>query len=81
MTKKRILVSDNLSEQGLEVLRRAEGIELDYRPGLDEAKLTEAIAEADGLIIRSGSKVTAGVIAAAERLEVIGRAGIGVDNV
>ncbi|MEZ4445628.1 MAG: phosphoglycerate dehydrogenase [Polyangiaceae bacterium] len=81
MTKKRILVSDNLSEQGLEVLRHAEGIELDYRPGLDEAKLTEAIAEADGLIIRSGSKVTAGVIAAAERLEVIGRAGIGVDNV
>ena len=78
---KRILVSDNLSEQGLESIRSADSVELDYRPGLDEAALAEAIKGAHGLVIRSGSRVTARVIEAADALEVIGRAGIGVDNV
>lgn len=77
----RILVSDSLSKEGLAVLEQAEGISFDYKPGLDEAQLAEAIVPYDGLIIRSGSKVTAKVIAAAENLKVIGRAGIGVDNV
>ena len=74
----RILVSDSLAEAGLDVLRGADGFEVDYRPGLDEAQLAEAIKSADGLIIRSGSKVTARVIEAADSLRVIGRAGIGV---
>ena len=78
---KRILVSDSLSEQGLDQIRAADGVELDYQPGLDEAALAEAIKGAHGLVIRSGSKVTARVIEAADALEVIGRAGIGVDNV
>src|SRR5262245_21320827 len=77
----RILVSDNLSAHGLEMLRSRQDVELDYRPGLDEAALAEAIQAADALIIRSGSQVTARVIEAAERLRVIGRAGIGIDNV
>jgi D-3-phosphoglycerate dehydrogenase len=77
----RILVSDNLSKAGLAVLEKAPGVELDYQPGLDEQKLALAIKSADGLVIRSGSKVTARVIEAAERLRVVGRAGIGVDNV
>jgi len=77
----RVLVSDNLSEHGLEVLRQAEGIEVDYQPGLDEAALAEAIRGASGLIIRSGSRVTARVIEAADQLKAIGRAGIGVDNI
>lgn len=78
---KRILVTDSLSELGLAVIRNAEGYELDYRPGLSEEELAQAIKQADGLVIRSGSNVTARVIEAAERLSVIGRAGIGVDNV
>ncbi|HHH28269.1 MAG TPA: phosphoglycerate dehydrogenase [Polyangiaceae bacterium] len=78
---KRILVSDNLSEQGLDRIRSAEGVELDYRPGLDEPALAEAIKGAHGLVIRSGSRVTSRVIEAADALAVIGRAGIGVDNV
>lgn len=77
----KVLVSDSLSKQGLEVLQNAPGIELDNRPGLSEDELAEAIGAYDGLVIRSGSKVTAKVIERAERLRVIGRAGIGVDNV
>jgi D-3-phosphoglycerate dehydrogenase len=70
-----------LAPQGLEILERASGIEVDYRPGLSPGDLIEAIAEAEGLVIRSGTKVTADVLAHAGKLRVIGRAGIGVDNV
>ncbi len=77
----RVLVSDKLSPQGLEILQAAEGIELDQVPGLSPAQLAARIGPYHGLIIRSGSKVTAEVVAAADNLKVIGRAGIGVDNV
>jgi D-3-phosphoglycerate dehydrogenase len=77
----RVLVSDALSEQGLAILHKGQGIEVDYKPGLNEADLAAAIVGADGLVIRSGSKVTARVIEASDKLKVIGRAGIGVDNV
>jgi D-3-phosphoglycerate dehydrogenase len=77
----KVLVSDKLSDSGLAVLRAAAGVQVDYRPGLSEDELAEAIGEYDGLIIRSNSKVTAKVIARADQLRVVGRAGIGVDNV
>jgi D-3-phosphoglycerate dehydrogenase len=77
----KVLVSDSLAAQGLEILQRAPGLEVDYQPGLAPGDLLEAIADADGLVIRSGTKVTAEVIEAARQLQVIGRAGIGVDNV
>ena len=77
----RVLVSDALSEQGLAILRQTPGATIDYKPGLNEADLAAAIAGADALVIRSGSKVTARVLEAATTLKVIGRAGIGVDNV
>jgi D-3-phosphoglycerate dehydrogenase len=77
----RILVSDTLSEAGLAILKEAPGIEVVYKPGLKEAELAAAIPGFDALVIRSGSKVTAKVIEAAKGLKVIGRAGIGVDNV
>jgi len=77
----RVLVSDALSEQGLAILRQTPGATIDYKPGLNEADLTAAIVGADALVIRSGSKVTARVLEAATTLKVIGRAGIGVDNV
>lgn len=77
----RVLVSDKLSEAGLQVLRDDAGIELDYAPGLSESELADRIGAFDALIVRSGSRVTADVIAKADRLRVIGRAGIGVDNV
>jgi D-3-phosphoglycerate dehydrogenase len=77
----KVLVSDALGNEGLEILGSAEGIELTDRPGLTEEQLAQEIGGYDGLVIRSGSKVTARVLEAATRLRVIGRAGIGVDNV
>lgn len=77
----RILISDTLSPEGLAVLEQAEGVVFDYKPGLNEEQLAQAIPPYDGLVIRSGSKVTAKVLEAAENLKVVGRAGIGVDNV
>jgi D-3-phosphoglycerate dehydrogenase len=76
-----VLVSDKLSEAGLDALRRHKGLAVDYAPGIDEDALAKRIADAEALVVRSGSKVTAKVIANASRLRVIGRAGIGVDNV
>ena len=79
----RILVSDSLSKEGLEVLESAKGlgVEFAYKPGLKEDELAAAIGEYDGLVIRSGSKVRAKVLEAGSKLKVVGRAGIGVDNV
>jgi D-3-phosphoglycerate dehydrogenase len=77
----KVLVTDSLAPQGFEILRAVPGIEVVDAPGLSPEALLEAIADADALIIRSGTQVTAEVIGAAKQLAVIGRAGIGVDNV
>jgi D-3-phosphoglycerate dehydrogenase len=76
----KVLISDKLSELALDVFR-ARGVEVDYAPGLSAEELAERIAGYDGLAVRSASKVTAEVLAKAENLEVVGRAGIGVDNI
>jgi D-3-phosphoglycerate dehydrogenase len=77
----KVLVSDALAPQGLEVLQQASGLEVIDKPGISPGELLEAIRDVDGLVIRSGTKVSADVIEAAESLRVIGRAGIGVDNI
>jgi len=77
----KVLVSDALAAQGLEVLEQAAGLEVINAPGLSPEELLVAVADVDGLVIRSGTKVTAEVLRAAEKLRVVGRAGIGVDNV
>lgn len=77
----KVLVSDSLSDQGLERLHASADLEVDVRPGLKGEELLRAIPSYHGLIIRSGTKVTKEVIAAATNLRVVGRAGIGVDNV
>ena len=78
----RVLVSDKLSETAVSIFRD-HGVEVDYLPdlGKDKEKLLSVIGEYDGLAIRSATKVTEKLISAATRLKVIGRAGIGVDNV
>lgn len=78
----RVLISDSLSPAAIDIFR-ARGIEVDFEPALgkDREKLAAAIADYDGLAIRSATKVTADILARAGRLKVIGRAGIGVDNV
>lgn len=77
----KVLISDPLSEQGLERLHACPELEVALRPGLKGDELLRTIPAYQGLIIRSGTKVTKEVIAAATNLRVIGRAGIGVDNV
>ncbi|MBM4256315.1 MAG: phosphoglycerate dehydrogenase [Deltaproteobacteria bacterium] len=77
----KVLISDPLSEQGLERLRVYADLEIDLKPKLPVDELIRIIPNYHGLIIRSGTKVTQPVIAAATNLRVIGRAGIGVDNV
>ena len=77
----RVLVSDKLAPEGLERLRAESGIEVEDRPGLPAEELLGCIGDYDALIVRSGTKVTDEVIQAGERLKVVGRAGIGVDNV
>jgi len=76
----RVLISDELSARAVEIFR-ARGIEVDEKPGLKPAELKAIIGQYDGLAVRSATKVTAEIIAAAPRLKVVGRAGIGVDNI
>lgn len=81
MSEYKVLVSDKVSEMGLDILRKAEGISVDVKTGLTADELRSNIRDYDALVVRSSTKVTAEVIEAGERLKVIGRAGIGVDNV
>jgi len=78
----KVLVSDKLSPTAVEIFRK-NGIEVDFRPevGKDKAELLKIIGDYDGLAIRSATKVTEKILRNAERLKVIGRAGIGVDNI
>src|SRR5713226_9343639 len=76
----RILVTEQLAERGLALLREA-GHQVDVRRGLEPDELLVAVADADALIVRSATKVTADVVDAGRRLVVVGRAGVGVDNV
>jgi D-3-phosphoglycerate dehydrogenase len=77
----KVLISDNLHADGIAVLESQPNIEVVNRPGLTPEELQEAIQDADALVIRSGTRVTADLIAAAARLKVVGRAGTGLDNV
>ncbi len=76
----KILVSDSLSQHGIALLEKA-GFTVDVKTKLPKEELLRVVKDYDGLIVRSGTKVTAEVIAAAERLKVVGRAGSGLDNV
>jgi D-3-phosphoglycerate dehydrogenase len=77
----KVLISDSLAPQGLEILENTAGLTVVDSPGLKGDDLLAAVADVDALVIRSGTQVTADVIAAASKLRVIGRAGIGVDNI
>ena len=75
----RVLVKEKIADAGVDLLRR--NFEVDVRTDMEESELPRAIADYDAIVIRSATKLTADVIEQAERLKVIGRAGIGVDNV
>ena len=82
MTKPKVLISDALSPAAVQIFKDR-GVEVDFQPdlGKDKDKLAEIIGNYDGLAIRSATKATAKILEKAKNLKVIGRAGIGVDNV
>ena len=80
MSAPKILITDKIDPLAVEIFERS-GCAVDYKPGLSAAELLKTIASYHGLAVRSETKVIADVIAAGTNLKVIGRAGIGVDNV
>ena len=80
-TPLKIVVADQLPESALELLRSEPAWQIDARSGRAAAELGKDLAEADALIVRSATKVTADLLAGAPRLRIVGRAGTGVDNI
>src|SRR5579885_901765 len=80
MAAPKVLISDALSPAAVQIFKDR-GIEVDFQPALDKDKLAEVINGFDGLAIRSATKVSPKILEKAKSLKVIGRAGIGVDNV
>lgn len=79
MKMAKVLVSDPIAQEGIDILRQ--GAEVDVKTGLSKDELISVIKDYDALAVRSETKVTADVLAAAENLKIIGRAGVGVDNI
>ena len=77
----RVLITDSLSPAGLNILQQTPQIEPDVRTGLSAEDVSQALRTADGIIIRSGTKLTAEILKDQPRLKVIVRAGVGVDNI
>jgi len=77
----KVLVSDSMSDIGLAALRAAPNVEVDLKTGLSAEQLLEIIPAYDALLVRSATRVTAEVLRAGTRLRVVGRAGVGVDNI
>jgi D-3-phosphoglycerate dehydrogenase len=77
----KVLITDKLAQEGIDLLNSTDGVEAVIKTGIGEDELAEIIGEHDGLIIRSGTKVTAKVLARPGKLKAIARAGVGVDNI
>ena len=77
----RVLITEPLSEDGLAVLRQEPGVEVDVRLGLKPEELAGIIGAYEGLIVRSETKVTSALLDVATKMQVVGRAGSGVDNI
>lgn len=77
----KVLLVDGIDDAGIEILRQSQAIEVLVEPRIDREKLVQMIGDVDGLVVRSATRVDAGLIEEAHRLRVIGRAGVGVDNV
>ncbi len=81
MTKAKIMIADEIAAEGVERLRNEPAVDVLNKPGLDRSALAICIADCDAVIVRSATRITADLMAQAPRLRVIGRAGIGVDNI
>src|SRR5438552_12211401 len=81
MTVPKILIADSISQRGIDELSREGGLDITIRLGLSETELIQIIPRFSAIIVRSQTKVTADVLKAGTSLRVVGRAGVGVDNV
>src|SRR4051794_25446416 len=77
----RVLITDSLANSGLAILRAAADVDVAYKPGLKGQELLDEVAQSDALITRSGTAVTDELVNAGRRLRIVGRAGVGLDNV
>jgi len=77
----KVLVSDTFSAEGLAQFEQAEDLELLYRPGIEADELLDLVGDVDALVVRGGTRVGADVLDRAEKLRVVARAGIGVENI
>lgn len=77
----KILITDKLAQEGVDLIKQADNFESVVKTGISEDELAEIIGQHDGLVVRSGTKVTAKVLANPGKLKAIARAGVGVDNV
>ncbi len=77
----KILVADPVSESGLQVFAGNGHFKVETRQKLDEKELKKAVADVDAIIVRSETKITAEVLAAGKKIKIVGRAGVGVDNI
>ncbi|MFP4225606.1 MAG: hydroxyacid dehydrogenase, partial [Desulfobacterales bacterium] len=77
----KVLISDNLGQAGIDIFEKETGIDVDVKTGLSPEQLQSVIPDYDALVIRSATKVTEDLLSAATNLKVVGRAGIGLDNV
>src|SRR5712691_2398833 len=81
MTPPKILIADPISQRGVDELGAGGALDVTVCIGLNEAKLVELIPDFSAIVVRSQTKVTAPILQAGARLRVVGRAGVGVDNV
>ena len=81
MTPPKVLIADSISQRGVDELARERALEVTVKTGLNERELVEVIPPFSALVVRSQTKVTADILNAGTKLRVVGRAGVGVDNV
>ena len=81
MNPPKVLIADSISQRGIDELSRDGALEVSAKTGLSEADLVEIIPDFSAIVVRSQTKVTGEILNAATRLRVVGRAGVGVDNV
>lgn len=77
----KIFIADKIASEGIEFLNRIDGLDIDFSPGLDEKQACEHIQDCDAVIVRSATSIKGPILETGARLKVIGRAGIGVDNI
>src|SRR6266496_1247274 len=81
MTPPKVLIADSISQRGVDELTRENALEVTTKTGLNERELVELIPPFSAVVVRSQTKVTAAILNAGDKLRVVGRAGVGVDNV